>query len=79
MHSHLFPLYCDEQSKHRAASNSATVLAALVSCAFAGKIMEKKTKIGGYLVCSVCSSVRVFLGFVYARVFVFDKRDNGCF
>ena len=27
--------------------NSATVLAALVSCAFAGKIMEKKTKFGG--------------------------------
>ena len=31
------------------ASNSVTVIIALVSCAFAGDIIEKKTKIGRYL------------------------------
>ena len=59
--------------------NSATVLAALVSCAFAGKIMEKKTKFGGgnalcalVFACFLASFTRVFSFSTNATTVVFD-------
>ena len=59
--------------------NSATVLAALVSCAFAGKIMEKNTKFGGgnalcalVFACFLASFTRVFSFSTNATTVVFD-------
>ena len=60
--------------------NSATVLAALVSCAFAGNIMEKKTKFGGIsnalcalvFACFLASFTRVFSFSTNATTVVFD-------
>ncbi|CAL6379613.1 unnamed protein product [Bathycoccus prasinos] len=63
-------LFCD----------SATVLAALVSCAFAGNIIEKKTKFGGISIalcalvfaCFLASFTRVFSFSTNATTVVFD-------
>lgn len=52
--------------------NSATVLAALVSCAFAGKIMEKKTKFGGGISNALCALVFACFLASFTRVFSFS-------
>ena len=63
------------------ASNSVTVIIALVSCAFAGDIIEKKTKIGRYLgnalsalvlACFLASFTHVFSFSTSATMVVFD-------
>ena len=63
------------------ASNSVTVIIALVSCAFAGDIIEKKTKIGRYLgnalsalvlACFLASFTHVFSFSTNATMVVFD-------
>ena len=70
MNKESIALFCD----------SATVLAALVSCAFAGNIIEKKTKFGGIsnalcalvFACFLASFTRVFSFSTNATTVVFD-------
>jgi len=70
MNKESIALFCD----------SATVLAALVSCAFAGNIIEKKTKFGGIsnalcalvFACFLASFTRVFSFSTNATTVIFD-------
>ena len=83
MHSYLFATGGTVMNNQTMtlASNSVTVIIALVSCAFAGDIIEKKTKIGRYLgialsalvlACFLASFTHVFSFSTNATMVVFD-------